>query len=138
MSMPSSNAWICAGVTGTVAVVSELHDATAAKVPDSSRFMHSQKPPSSHTRAFITRRLLLRKMKQSPPNGSWPSSCSTTLESRSIPRRMSCGSRATRIRRTAAKFSIAALARTGPSPAGGPPAQPECPPRRSNAARCAW
>jgi hypothetical protein len=65
-SIPSSNAWIRAGVTVTTDAVDALHDDTAAKVPDSSRFMHSQKPPSSHTSAFSLRRSRLKKRKQSP------------------------------------------------------------------------
>lgn len=78
-----------AGVTVTADAVEVLHDDTAAKVPDSSRFMHSQKPPSSQTTAFSFRRSRLKKMKQSPVYGSWFRSCSTTLDRRSIPRRMS-------------------------------------------------
>jgi len=65
-SIPSSNAWIRAGVTVTTDAVDALHDDTAAKVPDSSRFMHSQKPPSSQTSAFSLRRSRLKKRKQSP------------------------------------------------------------------------
>jgi hypothetical protein len=81
--MPSSNAWIRAGVTVTAGAVDELQADTAAKVPDSSRFRHSQNPPSSQTSAFSFFRSRLRKMKQSPAYGSSPSSCPTTLESRS-------------------------------------------------------
>ena len=55
-----------AGVTVTADALSELHADTAAKVPDSSRFMHSQKPPSSQTSTFSFLRSRLRKMKQSP------------------------------------------------------------------------
>jgi hypothetical protein len=65
-SMPSNSAWIRAGVTATAGSHDRLHDDTAAKVPDSSRFWHSQKPPSSQTSAFSMRLVRLRKMKQSP------------------------------------------------------------------------
>lgn len=65
-SMPSINAWTRAGVTATDASAEALHEATAAKVPVISRFMHSQKPPSSQISAFSFFRSRLRKMKQSP------------------------------------------------------------------------
>lgn len=55
-----------AGVTATVGVVVELHEDTDAKVPVINRFMHSQKPPSSHISTFSFFRSRLRKMKQSP------------------------------------------------------------------------
>ena len=45
--MPSSNAWIRAGVTDTDGPAAPLHADTAANVPRISRFMHNQKPPSS-------------------------------------------------------------------------------------------
>jgi hypothetical protein len=94
-SIPSSSAWTRAGVTATDASAVALQDDTEAKVPVINRFIHSQKPPSSHISAFSFFRSRLRKMKQSPAYGSWPSSCSTTHDSVSMPRRMSCGSRAT-------------------------------------------
>ena len=84
-----------AGVTATDDAVEALHDDTAANVPVISRFMHNQKPPSSQISTFSFFRSRLRKMKQSPAYGSWPNSCSTTHDSVSIPRRMSCGARAT-------------------------------------------
>jgi hypothetical protein len=64
--MPSSNAWTRAGVTATADSEDVLHDETAAKVPLISRFMHSQKPPSSHISTFSFFRSRLRKMKPSP------------------------------------------------------------------------
>jgi hypothetical protein len=95
-----------------------LHDDTAAKVPEIRRFMHNQKPPSSQISSFSFFRSRLRKMKQSPVYGSCPSSCSTTQISESIPRRMSWGPRATKIRRTAEKFSTGlSSARPRPSSA---------------------
>jgi hypothetical protein len=125
--MPSSSAWIRAGVAATVAPGSTLHDDTVAKVPVINRFMQIQKPPSSQISAFSFFRSRLRKMKQSPRYGSWPSSCSTTQLRLSMPRRMSCGSRATKIRRMDEKLSIHASARPAPSTAehwpdqAGPP-----------------
>ena len=95
ISMPSIIACTRAGVTATVGVAVALHDETVAKVPVINRFMHIQKPPSSQINAFSFFRSRLRNMKQSPVYGSWPSSCSTTHDRESIPRRMSCGSRAT-------------------------------------------
>lgn len=65
-SMPSSSAWIRAGVAATVAPGSALHDDTVAKVPVINRFMQIQKPPSSQISAFSFLRSRLRKMKQSP------------------------------------------------------------------------
>ncbi len=65
-SMPSSSAWIRAGVATTVAPGSALHDDTVAKVPVISRFMQIQKPPSSQISAFSFFRSRLRKIKQSP------------------------------------------------------------------------
>ena len=100
-----------AGVTATDGSLEELHDETAANVPVISRFMHSQKPPSSQISTFSFFRSRLKKMKQSPVYGSCPSSCSTTPDSELIPRRISCGARATKIRRTDEKLS------TGPSSA---------------------
>jgi hypothetical protein len=64
--MPSISAWTRAGVTDTEAADDALHDATDAKVPLISRFMHSQKPPSSQISTFSFFRSRLRKMKQSP------------------------------------------------------------------------
>jgi hypothetical protein len=121
VSIPSSNAWIRAGVTATDAADESLHERTSAKVPRINRFMHNQKPPSSQISAFSFRRSRLRKIKQSPVYGSCPSSCSTTQLNVSMPRRMSCGSRATKIRRIAEKLSILASARPAPSPATAPP-----------------
>ena len=68
--MPSSSAWICAGVTVTADAVDAFHDFIAAKVPDSRRFIQSQKPPSSQTTAFSFFLSRLKKMKQSPVYGS--------------------------------------------------------------------
>jgi hypothetical protein len=65
-SIPSISAWIRAGVTATDGSVELLHDDTAAKVPEISRFMHNQKPPSSQISTFNFLRSRLRKMKQSP------------------------------------------------------------------------
>jgi hypothetical protein len=65
-SMPSISAWTRAGVTATEAADDVLHDATEANVPLISRFMHSQKPPSSQISTFSFFRSRLRKMKQSP------------------------------------------------------------------------
>jgi hypothetical protein len=109
--MPSINAWIRAGVTATDGSVDVLHDATVANVPVINRFMHSQKPPSSQIKTFSFFRSRLKKTKQSPVYGSCPNSCSTTHVSVSIPRRISCGPRATKIRRIDEKLS------TGHSPA---------------------
>jgi hypothetical protein len=69
-SIPSISAWIRAGVTAIAGSADELHDDTAANVPDSRRFMHSQNPPSSQISTFSFRRSRLRKMKQSPVKGS--------------------------------------------------------------------
>lgn len=123
MSIPSISAWIRAGVTATDAADASLHERTSAKVPRINRFMHNQKPPSSQISAFSFRRSRLTKMKQSPVYGSWPSSCSTTLLNVSIPRRISCGSLATKIRRITEKLSIPASAKPTPSPATAPPKQ---------------
>ena len=127
-SIPSINAWTRAGVTAIAGVSARLHDDTAAKVPDSSRFMHSQKPPSSQISTFNFRRSLLRKRKPSPVYGSWPSSCSTTHANRSMPRRMSWGSRATKIRRTDEKLSTGSSAKPKPQPAVVAPGRREPPP----------
>ena len=124
-SIPSISAWIRAGVAATVVLDDALHDATDAKVPVINRFMHSQKPPSSQISALSFFRSLLRKMKQSPVYGSCPSSCSTTQTSASTPRRISCGSRATKIRRIDEKLSTAASATPTPSSATPRPGQPE-------------
>ncbi|MEY2919930.1 MAG: hypothetical protein RL261_1235 [Pseudomonadota bacterium] len=110
-SIPSINAWIRADETATAESGDELHDDTVAKVPVINRFMHNQKPPSSQISTFNFFRSLLRKMKQSPVYGSCPNSCSTTHDNESIPRRISCAARATKIRRIDEKFS------TGPSSA---------------------
>jgi hypothetical protein len=64
--MPSSSAWIRAGVTATEAPDAPLHADTAAKVPRMSRFMHNQNPPSSQISTLSFRRSRLRKTKQSP------------------------------------------------------------------------
>lgn len=113
--MPSINAWIRAGVTATDDSVDALHDDTVANVPEINRFMHSQKPPSSQMSTFSFFRSRLKKTKQSPVYGSCPNSCSTTHVSVSIPRRISCGPRATKIRRIDEKLS------TGHSPATSMP-----------------
>jgi len=55
-----------AGVTVTAAAGDVDQEATAANVPASNRFRHSQNPPSSHANTFSFRRSRLRKMKQSP------------------------------------------------------------------------
>jgi hypothetical protein len=123
-SIPSISAWIRAGVTATDGAVDVLHDDTDANVPAISRFRHSQKPPSSQISAFSFFRSRLRKMKQSPVYGSCPSSCSTTLDSVSMPRRISWGARATKIRRTDEKLS------TGPSSPTPVPSTAEPPPDR--------
>ena len=124
-SIPSISAWIRAGVTATDASVDVLHDDTPANVPVISRFMHSQKPPSSQISTFSFFRSRLRKIKQSPAYGSCPNSCSTTHDSVSIPRRISCGARATKIRRIDAKLSTDPSATPAPSTATPPPDPPE-------------
>jgi hypothetical protein len=117
-----------AGVTATDDASEELHDDTAAKVPVISRFMHNQKPPSSQISTFSFFRSRLTKIKQSPVYGSCPNSCSTTHDNVSIPRRISCGARATKIRRADEKFSIdhpAHAATPTRSTAPPPPTQEE-------------
>jgi hypothetical protein len=64
--MPSISACTRAGVTATDASDDALHDDTAANVPVISRFMHSQKPPSSQISTFSFFRSRLRNRKQSP------------------------------------------------------------------------
>lgn len=68
--MPSKSACIPAGVTDTAGSGDALHADTAAKVPRTKRFMHSQKPPSSQISTFSFRRSRLRNTKQSPVYGS--------------------------------------------------------------------
>ena len=65
--MPSIIAWTRAGVTATVGVEVALHDETVAKVPVINRFMHIQKPPSSHISAFSFFRSRLRNIRAPDP-----------------------------------------------------------------------